>query len=179
MHSIVSQGKVDAVLASRPEDRRALVEEAAGLGKFKRRRHRAELKLARVATQVERARDVEDEVRKRLRPLALQATAAERAEKLAGEIVDLHARIARIDLGALDERRTEAEERRSAAALARRSTQERLSSVLADRERAEVELSDAAGAREAAVGALYRLQGAGERLAVRCGVDGRARREAA
>ena len=37
MHSIVSQGKVDAVLASKPEDRRALVEEAAGLGKFKRR----------------------------------------------------------------------------------------------------------------------------------------------
>ena len=83
MHSIVSQGKVDAVLASKPEDRRHLVEEAAGLGKFKRRKHRAELKLARVATQVERARDVEDEVRKRLRPLALQATAAERAEKLA------------------------------------------------------------------------------------------------
>ena len=84
MHSIVSQGKVDAVLASKPEDRRALVEEAAGLGKFKQRKHRAELKLARVAIQVERARDVEDEVRKRLRPLALQATAAERAEKLAG-----------------------------------------------------------------------------------------------
>ena len=79
MHSIVSQGKVDAVLASKPEDRRALVEEAAGLGKFKRRRHRAELKLARVAAQAERARDVEEEVRKRLRPLALQATAAERA----------------------------------------------------------------------------------------------------
>ncbi len=167
MHSIVSQGKVDAVLASKPEDRRALVEEAAGLGKFKRRRHRAELKLARVATQVERARDVEEEVRKRLRPLALQATAAERAEKLAGEIVALRARIARLDLAALDERRVEAEERRSAASLARRSTQERLASVLGDRERAEVELSDAAGARETAVGALYRLQGAGERLAVR------------
>ena len=83
MHSIVSQGKVDAVLASKPEDRRHLVEEAAGLGKFKRRKHRAELKLARVGIQVERARDVEEEVRKRLRPLALQATAAERAEKLA------------------------------------------------------------------------------------------------
>ena len=98
MHSIVSQGKVDAVLASRPEDRRHLVEEAAGLGKFKRRKHRAELKLARVATQVERARDVEDEVRKRLRPLALQATAAERAEKLAVEIAALRARIAQLDL---------------------------------------------------------------------------------
>ena len=94
MHSIVSQGKVDAVLASKPEDRRHLVEEAAGLGKFKRRKHRAELKLARVGIQVERAKDVEDEVRKRLRPLALQATAAERAEKLAIEIAALQARIA-------------------------------------------------------------------------------------
>jgi len=167
MHSIVSQGKVDAVLASRPEDRRALVEEAAGLGKFKRRRHRAELKLARVATQVERARDVEDEVRKRLRPLALQATAAERAEKLAGEIATLRARGAALDLDALEARRAEAEERRGAAALARRTSQERLSSVLADREAAEIELSDAAGAREAALGALYRLQGASERLTVR------------
>jgi chromosome segregation protein len=167
MHSIVGQGKVDAVLASRPEDRRALVEEAAGLGKFKRRRHRAELKLARVATQVERARDVEDEVRKRLRPLALQATAAERAEKLAHEIAELRARVARLDLAAIGLRRAEADERRTAAVLARRSTQERLGGILAERESAEVELSDAAGAREAAVGALYRLQGAGERLAVR------------
>jgi len=167
MHSIVSQGKVDAVLASKPEDRRALVEEAAGLGKFKRRRHRAELKLARVATQVDRARDVEEEVRKRLRPLALQATAAERAEKLAGEIATLRARVASLDLAALEERRAAAEERRSAAALARRTTQERLSAVLSEREAAEIELSDAAGAREGALGALYRLQGAGERLAVR------------
>src|SRR5262245_44830397 len=121
MHSIVSQGKVDAVLASRPEDRRALIEEAAGLGKFKRRKHRAELKLARVATQVERARDVEDEVRKRLRPLALQATAAERAEKLRGEIARLRMRVADLDLASVAERRAEAEERRAAAALARRA----------------------------------------------------------
>ena len=119
MHSIVSQGKVDAVLASRPEDRRHLVEEAAGLGKFKRRKHRAELKLARVATQVERARDVEDEVRKRLRPLALQATAAERAEKLAVEIAALRARIAQLDLAAVAERRADAEARRDAVAIAR------------------------------------------------------------
>ena len=111
MHSIVSQGKVEAVLASKPDERRELVEEAAGLGKFKRRRHRAELKLNRVAIQVERARDVEAEVRKRLRPLALQATAAERAEKLAEEIVRLRARIAQLDLAAADARR---EARRSA-----------------------------------------------------------------
>jgi chromosome segregation protein len=167
MHSIVSQGKVDAVLASKPEDRRALIEEAAGLGKFKRRKHRAELKLARVATQVERARDVEEEVRKRLRPLALQATAAERAEKLADEIVALEARIAELDLARLAQRRAEADERRTASALARRSSQERLTGLLEERTRVEEELSDAAGRRESAVGALYRHQGAAERLALR------------
>src|SRR5438093_9738702 len=141
MHSIVGQGKVEQVLASKPEDRRALVEEAAGLGKFKRRRHRAELKLARVSLQVERARDVEDEVRKRLRPLALQATAAERAEKLAVEVAGLKARIAELDLAEIAERRADAEGRRDAAALVRRGAQGRLESLLGDRARAEDELS--------------------------------------
>ena len=167
MHSIVGQGKVEQVLASRPEDRRALVEEAAGLGKFKRRRHRAELKLARVALQVERARDVEEEVRKRLRPLALQATAAERAEKLAVEIASLRARVAELDLADAGRRLGEAEERRDAAALARRGAQSRLEGLLGERTRAEDELSDAAGRREAAVAALYRLQGGTERLGLR------------
>ena len=167
MHSIVGQGKVEQVLASKPEDRRAFVEEAAGLGKFKRRRHRAELKLARVALQVERARDVEEEVRKRLRPLALQATAAERAEKLALDIASLRARIAELDLTDSGVRRADAEGRRDAAALARRGAQSRLEGLLADRTRAEDELSDAAGRREAAVAALYRLQGGVERLGLR------------
>ena len=173
MHSIVSQGKVEAVLASKPDERRELVEEAAGLGKFKQRRHRAELKLARVAIQVERARDVEAEVRKRLRPLALQATAAERAEKLADEIARLRARIAELDLAAADARREAAEERQTAAGIARRSAQEKLQALLAEREAAEEELADAAGAREEAIKALYRLQGATERIALRQeGADG-------
>ena len=167
MHSIVSQGKVDAVLASKPEDRRHLVEEAAGLGKFKRRKHRAELKLARVGIQVERARDVEAEVRKRLRPLALQATAAERAEKLGVELGGLRARLARLDLAGIAERRVAAEERRQAAALARTSTQESLAKVLAEREQAETELSDTSGRREAILGSLYRLRSASERLGLR------------
>jgi chromosome segregation protein len=167
MHSIVGQGKVEQVLASKPEDRRALVEEAAGLGKFKRRRHRAELKLARVALQVERARDVEDEVRKRLRPLALQATAAERAEKLGVEIGSLRARLAQLDLAKLAARRNEASERRESGAFSKRAAQGRLEGLLADRGRAEEELSDAAGRREAAVAARYRLQGGIERLELR------------
>ena len=101
-HSIIGQGRVEEILVSKPEERRALVEEAAGLGKFKRRRHRAELKLARVQVQVERARDLEDEVRKRLRPLALQASAAERAEKLGAEIDGLRTRLAAAELEVID-----------------------------------------------------------------------------
>ena len=124
--------------------------EAAGLGKFKARRHRAELKLARVATQAERARDVEEEVRKRLRPLALQASAAERAEKLIGELARLHARIAQLDLAALDERRAKADERRQAVSLARRDVETKLEALLEERNRVEDELADAAGKREEA-----------------------------
>jgi len=167
MHSIVSQGKVEAVLASKPEERRELVEEAAGLGKFKRRKHRAELKLNRVGIQVERARDVEAEVRKRLRPLALQASAAERAERLLAEIGGLRARVADLDLAAAEARRAEAEERKTASGIARRRAQTRLHTLLAERQEAEDELADAAGRREAALKAMYRLQSATERLTLR------------
>ena len=167
MHSIISQGKVEAILASRPSERRALIEEAAGLGRFKARRHRAELKLARVAVEVERARDVEAEVKKRLRPLALQATAAERAQKLAVEIARLRARIAQLDLAGLEERLAELETRRSAAGARRRSVEERLEALLSERGRAEEELADAAGGREQALQALYRLRSAAERLELR------------
>jgi chromosome segregation protein len=167
MHSIISQGKVEAILASRPSERRALIEEAAGLGRFKARRHRAELKLARVAVEVERARDVEAEVKKRLRPLALQATAAERAQKLAVEIARLRARIAQLDLAGLEERLAELETRRSTAGARRRSVEERLEALLSERGRAEEELADAAGGREQALQALYRLRSAAERLELR------------
>jgi len=167
LRSVISQGRVETVLNSKPSERRELVEEAAGLGRFKRRRHRAELKLARVAVQVERARDLEDEVRKRLRPLALQATAAERAQKLALEIARLQAAIATLDLGRLEERRAEAESRRAAAAAERRTLDDQIAAVAAARERAEEELTDSAGARERATAALYRLRSGGERLVLR------------
>jgi chromosome segregation protein len=167
MHSIIGQGRVEEILGSKPEERRELLEEAAGLGRFKRRKHRAELKLARVAIQVERARDVEAEVKKRLRPLALQATAAERAEKLRGEINSLRARVAQLDLDALAERLEDGESRRTAAQLARKHVDERLDALLEERRRAEEELADAAGRREAATAVMYRLRSARDRLELR------------
>jgi chromosome segregation ATPase len=166
-HSIISQGRVEEILVSKPEERRALVEEAAGLGKFKRRRHRAELKLGRVQVQVERARDLETEVRKRLRPLALQASAAERAEKLAIEIESLKTRLAAAELEANDRRLAEVDERMTEAGQERRRRDERLEGVLAERRRAEEGLAEAAGRHEQATAALYRLRSAIERLELR------------
>jgi chromosome segregation protein len=167
MHSIIGQGRVEEILGSKPEERRQLLEEAAGLGRFKRRKHRAELKLTRVGIQVERARDVEAEVKKRLRPLALQATAAERAEKLRGEIASLRARVAELDLAELRERLQDGDGRRTAAVLARRHADEKLDSLLEERRRAEEELADAAGRREQATALLYRLRSGRERLELR------------
>src|SRR5205809_1958295 len=141
--SIVGQGRVEEILASRPEERRALIEEAAGLGSFKRRRHRADLKLARVATQIERARDREAEVRSRLRPLALQATAAERAERLAGEAAALASRLAALEAAGLEERLAEGEERRAAAARAPRRAHAPHGALLPERRRAGAELAEA------------------------------------
>ena len=167
MHSIIGQGRVEEILGSKPEERRQLLEEAAGLGRFKRRKHRAELKLARVAIQVDRARDVEAEVKKRLRPLALQATAAERAEKLRGEIASLRARVAELDLTDFRERLEDGEGRRTAAVLARKHADEKLEKLLEERRRVEEELADAAGRREEATATLYRLRSARERLELR------------
>jgi chromosome segregation protein len=78
MHSVISQGKVEALLNSSPEARRAMVEEAAGLGRFKKRRERAQTKLDRTIQNLLRARDIEEEVRMAMRPLKQQVAAAER-----------------------------------------------------------------------------------------------------
>jgi chromosome segregation ATPase len=165
--SVIGQGRVEEILSSKPEQRRALLEEAAGLGKFKARRHRAELKLARVQVQAERARDLEAEVRKRLRPLALQATAAERAEKLKDEVASVEARLAELELEELGQAAAEIEERRTAATLARKAANGKLEDLLVERNRAEDDLADAAGRREEATAALYRLRSAADRLELR------------
>jgi chromosome segregation protein len=65
MHSVISQGKVEAIVHSKPEDRTAMIEEAAGLTKHRRRRHRAQLKLSRTQDNLDRALDVEREARSR------------------------------------------------------------------------------------------------------------------
>jgi chromosome segregation ATPase len=106
-------------------------------------------------------------VAKRLRPLALQATAAERAEKLAVEIAGLRAGIATIDLAQLGERSADAEKRGRAVVAERKQLEERLEAFLRERERVEEELAAVAGGREGAAASLYRLRSGRERLELR------------
>src|SRR5205814_3137391 len=98
MHSVVSQGRVESVISSKPRDRRLLIEEAAGLGKHRKRRRRAQLKLARTQDNLDRALDVEREARSRLRPLKRQAEAAELHARLERQALEVRWELTRDDL---------------------------------------------------------------------------------
>ncbi|AWB84265.1 chromosome segregation protein SMC [Corynebacterium liangguodongii] len=79
MHIIVGQGKLAEILESRPEERRAFIEEAAGVLKHRRRKEKAQRKLTGMQANLDRLQDLTDELGKQLKPLARQAEAAKRA----------------------------------------------------------------------------------------------------
>src|SRR4051812_24643729 len=81
-HVIASQGQLDAILNARPEERRSIIEEAAGVLKHRKRRERSERRLAASEANLTRVNDLLREVRRQLRPLERQAEAALRAEEL-------------------------------------------------------------------------------------------------
>ena len=86
-HMIIGQGQLDTVLNARPEDRRAIIEEAAGVLKHRRRRERAERRLAATAENLERLGDLVREVRRQIRPLERQAAAARSHDTVAAALL--------------------------------------------------------------------------------------------
>lgn len=103
-HSIISQGRLDEVLNSRAEERRSLIEEAAGVLKHKKRKERALRKLASMETHLARARDISAEIERQLRPLERQATKAATHSELVSGLRDIEAALAVDDLRALQSR---------------------------------------------------------------------------
>ena len=91
-HVIVGQGQLDAVLNARPEDRRAIIEEAAGILKFRKRREKAQRRLEATEGNLLRLTDLLREVRRQLRPLERQADAARRHDGIVDELrsITLH-----------------------------------------------------------------------------------------
>jgi chromosome segregation protein len=88
-HTIVSQSQLDAILSARPEDRRGVIEEAAGISKYRRRKEKAQRRLEATEGALLRAQDLLKEVRRQLRPLERQAEAARRYAGVTSELVAL------------------------------------------------------------------------------------------
>ncbi len=103
-HTIVGQGRIDAVLNARPEERRAFIEEAAGILKHRRRKERALRKLKQMEGHLERLVDVLAEMRRQLRPLERQAEAAQKHAQLTAELRSVRTDRALRDLARLLDR---------------------------------------------------------------------------
>ncbi|HOB22483.1 MAG TPA: AAA family ATPase, partial [Bacillota bacterium] len=88
-YSIIDQRKVEAVLGSKPQDRRLLLEEAAGIYKYRVKREETLRKLAETEDNSLRLRDILSELTARLRPLRIEAARAQEAKKLDEEIARL------------------------------------------------------------------------------------------
>ncbi len=166
-HSVVSQGRVEAIVTSKPRDRRMLIEEAAGLGKHRKRRRRAQLKLERTQDNLDRALDVEREARSRLRPLKRQAEAAELHERLERQTVEARWELARDAVRARREDLSTAEAAAGQARAARDEAQTALAEVAKRREEAEDALARRTEEREALARRVFAARSSADRIELR------------
>ncbi len=160
-HVIISQGQLDAILNARPEDRRGVIEEAAGVLKFRRRRERSERRLASTDENLERLFDLVREVKRQIRPLERQAAAARSHTEMADELRAVRVHEAGMEIAALDRRRTEGG--RSQEEL--QEAEERLRLSLADLDAATSRTTDELSAQREAdlASSLGRVEGLVER----------------
>ena len=93
MHVIVGQGQLDAVLHASPEERRAFIEEAAGVLKHRKRKEKALRKLDAMQANLTRLGDLTAEIRRQLKPLGRQAEVARRAAVVQADLRDARGRL--------------------------------------------------------------------------------------
>jgi chromosome segregation protein len=167
MHSVVSQGRVETIVTSKPRERRLLIEEAAGLGKHRKRRRRAQLKLDRTQDNLDRALDVEREARSRLRPLKRQAEAAELHARLERQTVEARWELVRDLARARRAALGEASAAATAARAAREEAEAQLAEVAARRQAVDEALAARSEQREAFARRVYKARSAAERIELR------------
>ncbi|MGH2692680.1 MAG: chromosome segregation SMC family protein [Actinomycetota bacterium] len=164
LHTVVGQGQLEDVLVAHPEERRQFIEEAAGIAKHRRRKERAQRKLASLDQDMVRLGDVMTELKRRLRPLKQQAEAAGKYERFSREAEELAVRLAAARLRGLyasrdsrmpgweegREKRAEAEERLRVLDAEIASLSQQLEAGEAGLAEAEAEETEAGGSRSAA-----------------------------
>lgn len=163
-HSVISQGRVEGIVTSKPKDRRLLIEEAAGLGKHRRRRRRAQLKLERTRQNLDQALLVEQEARKQLAPLKRQAEAAELHERLERQTVEARWELVRDGLRARRAQLAAAGSETAAARTEQAGLQAELDAVVAERRGAEEALAQQAQRRDRLASRARRVASAADRI---------------
>jgi chromosome segregation protein len=98
MHVIVGQGQLDAILLANPEERRAFIEEAAGVLKHRKRKEKALRKLDSMTANLARIQDLTVELRRQLKPLGKQAEVARKASTIQSDVRDSRLRLLADDL---------------------------------------------------------------------------------
>ncbi|QCU78346.1 chromosome segregation protein SMC [Citricoccus sp. SGAir0253] len=93
MHVIVGQGQLDRILQATPEERRGFIEEASGVLKHRRRKERSVRKLESMRGNLDRVRDLSEEVRRQLGPLSRQASTARKAQRIQFDVRDARTRL--------------------------------------------------------------------------------------
>ncbi len=166
MHSVISQGRVDAIVHSKPRERRQLIEEAAGLGKFRKRRRRSELKLNATRDNLDRALDVEREARRALRPLKQQANSAEIGARIERDELSLKSRVVAEELRFGQDRLEAARDAANKARALRSGFEEQLSEVSKRRNAAEERFAERDRERTAVWGLLNSLRTGQERVSM-------------
>jgi chromosome segregation protein len=145
MHVIVGQGQLDQILHAGPEARRAIIEEAAGVLKHRKRKEKALRKLDAMQVNLTRLVDLTGELGRRLKPLGRQAEVARKAATIQADLRDAKLRLLADDYLHLREK-LEAEEADEAAILARRAE---LEAAVADARRREAAFDVAVQAQAA------------------------------
>ena len=141
-HSIISQGKLDAILQSRPEERRALIEEAAGISKHKRRKERALKKIKSMDEHLTRARDINKEIARQLRPLERQVDRARKYKEMSSRANELTQMLAVDELRSLQSQWNDLESRSKEGAAELELAQYRLSEKERELEKLQVMLEE-------------------------------------
>lgn len=141
-HIIVAQGQITGVLAAQPSERRALIEEAAGVLKFRRRKERAERRLESTEANVTRLADLQRELRRQLRPLERQAEAARRHAEISSELANLQLYNAGQELAGYQQAQAAANARRAELQGEQASTAASLAEAGAAIEAAQAQLAE-------------------------------------
>ncbi|MGH3538554.1 MAG: chromosome segregation protein SMC, partial [Pseudonocardiaceae bacterium] len=164
MHVIVGQGKLDSILQSKPEERRAFIEEAAGVLKHRKRKEKALRKLEAMQANLTRLSDLTAELRRQLKPLGKQAEIARRAQAVQADLRDARLRLHADDLVTLRAAfaRDEADE---VVARARRvEVDNALAAARAQQSRLEEQLDATTPRLSVAQDTWYRLSALADRL---------------